>query len=590
MITKLHTISLFYFKLLLLTSFGVMVTCVLYAQDIEGIGSSLKKIKEAKPVKVTGGINAGSGFYGITGMPSRRAPFTWAVNGNLNISVYEKVNIPLSINYTDNGTAYSAENPLKKIVADIVNRTGISPKYKSITLHLGDRSMTFSKYTYAGLRFFGAGIEWAPKNGLIKYSGFYGRFNRRTVRDTINGVMIAPAYERMGWGSKLEFGKERHKYGIILFKAKDQTYDGDILTTTFGLTPQENLVFGMDTKHKFGKKISINFEYTASAYSLDARSNPFESSGNYNYFNNLGGMFTPGMSTIYNNAYNGSIQFTEKYYTLGLTYLWVDPTYKSLGAIAAKNDIQATTVNSTVTLFKGKVLLGGNVGTERNNLANNMALTMKRIIYAGNVTYNAFENFALTGTYSNFNHSTSPQMITKADSIKLVQINHNTSVAANYSFGKNNLKHAVMAAGTFQNVQDIKEIFNQQLMTPNEVTNYLGNYSLTINDIQLTSAVSMMYNKVDAAGIVVTSVGPSLNVSKKLLQKKLNLSFVSTYLANEEALAKFAVTNYKLGAQYKQGKHHALKAEIALVNKHITKGEGESFKEFLGKLSYDFNF
>ena len=441
---------------LLLMILGAIAPVCVYGQNIEGVSAELKKIKEAKPVKISGGINAGTGFYGIEGMPSRRAPFTWAINGNLNISVYEKINIPLSINYTDNGTAYSAENPLKKIIADIVNRTGISPKYKSITVHLGDRSLNFSKYTYAGLRFFGAGIEWAPKNGLIKYSGFYGRFNRRTLRDTINGVYIAPSYERMGWGSKLELGKERHKYGIILFKAKDDTYDGDILTTQYNLTPQENLVFGLDTKHKIGKKFDVNFEYTASAYSLDARSNPFESSGNYNYFNNLGGMFTPGMSTIYNNAYNGSVQFTEKYYTLGLTYLWVDPTYKSLGAIAAKNDIQATTVNSTVTLFNGKVLMGGNVGTERNNLANNMALTMKRLIYAGNVTYNAFENFALTGTYSNFNHSTSPQMITKADSIKLVQINHNTSVAANYSFGKNNFKHAVMAAGTFQNVQDIK--------------------------------------------------------------------------------------------------------------------------------------
>ena len=561
-----------------------------YSQDIEGVAGELKKIKEAKPLKISGGLNAGTGFYANAGMPSRRAPFTWAVNANVNFNFYDKINVPLSINYTDNGSTYSAENPVKKYIDDILNRTGISPKYRSVTLHLGDRSMNFSKYTYAGLRFYGAGIEWAPKNAIIKFSGFYGSFNRRTNLDTINGVYIAPSFERMGWGTKIEVGKENHKFGAIIFKAKDDTYDGDILITRYGIKPEENLVFGFDTKHKIGKKIDFNFEYTTSAYSSDSRSNPYETVGNYNYFNNLGKLFAPGMATIYNSAYNGSLQYKHQYFTVGYTYLWIDPTYKSLGAIAAKNDIQAHTINCNITLFKGKVILGGNGGLERNNLGNNMAVAMNRKIYAGNITWNAFTGFSVTGTYSNFNHSTSPTTINKADSIKLVQINHNMTGAVNYNWGKGDLKHVAMVNYSQQNVQDIKEIYNQQIMTPNDVANIMGNYNVTSSILNLTGGVSLMKNTVTAPTATITSFGPSLNVSKRLFDKKLNLMFSATYLDNAETTSKSETTNYKFGAQYKKGKHHSLKMETAFINKNIKLGDGKSFKEFIGKISYDFSF
>lgn len=562
----------------------------LYAQDVENVAKDLKKIADAKPVKVSGGFGATSAFYNMNGMPSRRAPFSWALNGNVNISIFSKISIPLSINYTDNGTSYSAKNPLKTILADLANKTGMSPKYKWVTLHLGDRSLNFSRYTYAGLRFFGAGVELAPTKSIVKFSGFYGRFNRRTLLDTINGIAVVPAYKRIGWGTKLELGKQKNKVGISIFKAQDDTYSGDELTEKYNLKPMSNLVFGIETKNQIAKKVDLDFEYTTSALTTDLRAPEALNSGDYTYFNNLGNIFTPNSSTIYNSTYAAGIQVKEKSTTVGLKYLWVDPTYASLGALAAKNDIEAYTLNSTTSIFKNKVTLGGSLGTERNNLENNMAQTMRRFIYALNGTWLIIPNLNFTYNYSNFNHSTAPTTITKADSVKLVQVSASNVGSLNYTFGKGNAKHTALISSTFQNVRDIRQLVNMQVSTPNDVTNYLANYSVNFNNIQLTCALSGNYNKVEAPNIFSESIGPSLSLTKKLIQKKLSITYVTSYLNNNDNGAKAATFATKLGGVYKPGKKHSFKLETALVNKNIKSGQGNSFTETLGKISYDFSF
>ena len=562
----------------------------LYAQDIENVAKDLKKITEAKPVKVSGGIGATTAFYSMHGMPSRRAPFSWALNGNVNISIFGKVSIPLSINYTDNGTSYSAKNPLKTILADLANKTGMSPKYKWVTVHLGDRSLNFSRYTYAGLRFFGAGIELAPTKSIIKFSGFYGRFNRRTLLDTINGIAVVPAYQRLGWGTKLELGKQNNKLGLSIFKAQDDTYSGDVLTEKYNLKPMSNLVFGIETKNKIAKKVDLDFEYTTSALTTDLRAPASLNSGDYTYFNNLGNIFTPNSSTIYNSTYAAGIQVKQKATTVGLKYLWVDPTYASLGALAAKNDIEAYTLNANTSIFKNKVTVGGSAGTERNNLGKNMALTMRRFIYAVNGTWLILPTLNLTLNYSNFNHSTAPTTITKADSVKLVQVSESKVGSLNYTFGKGNAKHTALISSTFQNVRDIRQLVNMQVSTPNDVTNYLANYSVNFNNVQLTCALSGIYNKVEAPGVFSESVGPSLSFTKKLVQKKLSLTYVTSYLNNNDNGAKATTLATKLGGVYKPGKKHSFKLETALVKKDIKSGQGNSFTELLGKVSYDFSF
>jgi len=580
---------------------GIFLVCFLfyfnaYNQDLSNIGGNVKKVIEAKPVDVKGGANVTTAFYAVEGIPSRRPPFAYALNGNLNFNFYGKINMPLSINYSDAGLAYNAKNPLKEMLTNLLNKTGVSPKYKWVTVHLGDRSMNFSKYSYAGLRFFGGGIELSPPKSLVKFAAFYGRFNRRTLGDTVNGIAALPAYQRNAWGFRTDFGKKNHKIGLILFKVEDDVFSNDILLTKYQLKPQENLVFAIDTKNKLGKYFDFNFEYTSSAYSSDisAGSSSLNPNSNFNYFNNIGDIYKPVTNSIYNHALNTGLNFKSTYINMGVSYLRVDPTYYSMGAIAAKNDVEAVTLNPGFNAFKGKLTVNGSIGKERNNLAKNMANTMTRNIY--NITGNVIiiKDLVFTGTYSNFNFSTVPTFYTVKDSVKMAQINDNKNATLSYSFGSTEYKQTAMVSGTFQNVREIRQTINlndDARTTTNNVTNYMSNYSITFNSLQLTVALTpMMYNLIEAPENKITSWGPALNLNKKLLDKKLTASLVVAFLKNQEPTADSETTTGKIGAQYKVSKNHSLKFETAVLNKKIKVGTGESFTEYLGKLSYDYNF
>src|SRR5688572_17336591 len=115
--------------------------------DLENVGKDLKSKLKKKPFNITGGVNASTMFYtGNTG--SGRDPFSYFLNGNVNLNIYG-VNIPVSFAFTNRGFSYNYSFPR------VPNRLSIHPKYKWITGHIGDVSMTFSPYTLQGLLFTG---------------------------------------------------------------------------------------------------------------------------------------------------------------------------------------------------------------------------------------------------------------------------------------------------------------------------------------------------------------------------------------------------------------------------------------------------
>lgn len=558
------------------------------AQDIEKAMADVKNLKNIKPIKITGGFNASGVGYGVRGIASRRAPFAYSLNANATVTLFGQISVPFAINYTNNGVTKSGD-PLAVLYA-ILNRTGASPKYKWVTLHIGDRALDFSKYSYSGVRWFGAGIELAPENSILKLALFYGRFNQRTNGDTINNIPITPAYMRLGWGTKLEIGKAKHNVSLIVFHAEDEFFPGDIINTRFGISPKENLVIGLKTKNQITKKLDLMAEYTSSALTLDKRNLQFEQTGGYNYFNNFGKLFTPLNSTTFNNAYNVAANYKEKYWSAGVNYLRVDPTYASLGVLTAKNDIEAYTFNATTSLFQNKVMIAGTFGTERNNLENNLAQTMRRYIGSLNVTYSILKNLSLNLSYTNFNHSTAPSVITKQDSVKLVQVNQSRGGTLNYSWGETDFKHSAMLMATWQESNDIRDYINYQILQTNKVASYNSSYTLSNNLWQAQGTFAILYNQIEAPNVKTVSIGPSISANKKLFEKKLNLIYTVAFLNNNDIGAKSTTLINKIAATYKVDKHHAIKAETSLINRATIEGKGQTFTEYQGKIAYDFVF
>ena len=113
--------------------FYILFLCVyvglVHAQNLDKIGKK-------DMVKVGGGLNYSSVFYNADGIPNRRQPFTWFLNGNINVSVLD-VSLPFTFNYSNNQVAYTQP----------FNIQSFNPTYKWIKGYAGITSMNFSQYT-----------------------------------------------------------------------------------------------------------------------------------------------------------------------------------------------------------------------------------------------------------------------------------------------------------------------------------------------------------------------------------------------------------------------------------------------------------
>jgi len=586
-----------FFKRLLINVFFAHILVLAVAQDnntaADLIPAKFAGVLNEKPLGISGGFNSAFGFYNVRGIESRREPFVYSLNANLNFKIYGLVDMSFGINYNSRNQLETSDprEYLKGMLDGILKKTGFSPKYKSVTLHIGDRSMNFSQYTYSGLRFYGQGIEYKPKNSLVGFSAFRGSLQRKQIPDTLLQSPVVPTYERMGAGVKVQIGNNKNNVDLIMFKAKDDVNSLPFLSPAYNVKPQENLVLGFETKHKIGKRIDFQFEYVSSAYTADLRAPGRESIADYTYYNNLGRLFKPLLSTRYNKALNTGIKYKAEKYGAGFSYKRVDPTFVTLGSSSAKNDFEALTADGNLALYQGKIMLMANAGAEQNNLANLQSLTMLRLIGGINASYTVTKDLTLSGNYANFNHSTEPSIINYADSIRMVQTNTNSGVNASYVFGKDNYKHNISANAIWQNTQDVQELSDIKTTTTNDVSNYLLAYNVNIKSLEVNGGLNYMYSLVKSPENLITANGPAITISKKLLEKKITVNFSTAYLSNTTDEVNLGNTLvYKLGGNYKPNPKHNVRADISLLDKKDKVNTDKSFIETQIKLAYSYTF
>ena len=188
--------NIFYFLLL--------IPIISFSQTLD-----YETITNSKPIKVSGSLSTNNVYYN-SNINNSREPFTYYLQGGLNVNIYS-FSIPITFSYSNQGEKLGYKLPFN------FNRLSIHPKYKWITGHIGNVSMTFSPYTLSGHQFTGGGIDLAPQ-GPIKISAMSGRLLKATADD--GDPKTLPAYERMGYGLKTSYEREKYKLGVIGFYAK----------------------------------------------------------------------------------------------------------------------------------------------------------------------------------------------------------------------------------------------------------------------------------------------------------------------------------------------------------------------------------
>ncbi|MCV9926828.1 hypothetical protein OIU83_04165 [Flavobacterium sp. LS1R49] len=499
-----------FFTILLTGTFG-------YSQNF-----NVEEVAKSKLVNVTGGASANAVMYSGN---AARDPFTYFLNGNININIANLYNLPFSFSYTSQKFGYN--KPV------LMNRLSIHPSYKWITAHIGDVSMNFSPYTLSGHQFTGFGIDLTPQ-GKFKVSAMYGRLVRSSEYDIINTELV-PTYKRYGYGFKTQYQLEKVNLGLTFFKAKDQMSSLSIpIPFELGVTPQENAAISFETSFKLFQKLQVVTEFANSSITEDSR---VTSSTKARSVSSL--FLNSNTTTTSYNAFKGQLVYPAGKGTLGLGYECIDPNYRTFGGYYFNNDLENITVNASQTLYKDKLSLNLNLGLQKDNLDKQKQSQMKRLVSAITADYRANDKLNLNFNYSNFQSYTNSRnqfdYINQTseyqylDTLNFRQVNQNAAITINYLLKNDKkVKQAINANFSLQdavNQQEGKTIAGGATTFYNSGLSYILGFPE--RSLNLTASLNSTVGKMDTGKNLI--IGPTIGATKLFFERKVNTSFSTSY-------------------------------------------------------------
>jgi hypothetical protein len=557
-ITRSHTTVVIAVCLLLSTS--------LSAQDVE-------QVIKAKPVTISGGVTANTTFYNAQGIANRRDPFYWLFNANLNLNLFGIIQAPFALTLTQQDKRFSQPQPF--------NRFGISPRYKAITTHFGYRAMNFSEYTLAGVMFLGAGVEVNPSNSFIRVSAMYGRLTKAVERSAQEGLVFAkPTFRRMGYGLKVGLGRKKHTVDLIFFKAKDDINSID-LTPEVDVTPEENLVGAIHTRHQFGERINAEFEYAYSLYTRDTRAEK-PVNDTYTAANNLFGLYNPNMSSEFNKAITAMVNYNGNGYQANLKVRQVDPGYRSLGAAFLNNGLKDITGGAAWSMFAQRLNISTNAGVQQTT--NEEAVV--RVIYAINVNYLASKKFTINSSYSNFSTTTRQTQIRadlRTDTLQYFQVTRSGNVSLNYRMGTEQNPNSLMLSANIQDATDSRN---------NSSTFYSFTFGDQIKVAQVWNvSVAASMNKNTSAQFNNVSAGPIFGINRSFLKNQLRSSASVTFLRSfQNATLLSNTANAMITNSIRLARKHSIALNCYYLKTAEYGERGRHFSEVRGMVNYGYTF
>jgi hypothetical protein len=534
----------------------------------------LSQLKGQKPFSLDGSIAATTNFYTISGKESTRDPFSYVLTGNVNVSVYN-VQLPFSFIYSNNNFNY----------AQPFNRFGVSPEYKWIKLHLGHRNVSFSPLTLGGHSFLGAGAELNP--GIFRFGAVYGRFNQKTIPNTVNPLDTLQTPTRNGYSVKMGIGSPSNYFDLIFLKIADDSSSFDNLQFAPKI-PQSNSVVGAHMKFTLFKFVTWETEGAISLLTKDLLSQtPFETDNAL--LESAIGFFQLNASSEYSTALTSSLNYSKKMFALGLQYRRIDPNYQSFGAYYFNTDIENITLNTKFRLFKNKLSINGNIGLQNDNLNNNKAARSTRVISMANVNYSTGKAFSINGSFSNYSIDQQPGRLPLNDTIKLYQNNRNITLTPMLSFNNRKTQQMIQLNLVLMDLTD----FNIHTSANSEVNSRMGMLNYFLNHVN--SGINLMagisYTSMASAYSNQTLYGVNANAGKSFLKGKMNtnigLALNRSLLDNSEGWMNTATAMIT----YKPHSKHLFKLNFNyLQNLYPENSTSRSFNETKIIFSYVYKF
>lgn len=565
---------------------NVCLCCLFILLSYTSFGQDLDKAKDKAKKEKIDWLNGGlqTNIIASNGNTlANRLPLAWNINGNLNMRFSNHFELPVLLNISNLNQDLQVPNT--------PTRVSISPKYKAITAHIGDLNLTYSPYTLNGHQFVGGGISIAPEKSRLSVRAMGGKMQRAVDYDSVNSNNIA-AFERWGYGGKLQYMADDYHIGLNVFTATDREQSLLVPTDFIGIRPQQNLVTSLEGSLRPFKGLEVRAEYALSALTSDTRdtSQTMEQSHILNTF------FTGNNTTGYFNAQKMEINYNAGRNRIGLSYEKIDPEYRTLGTYFFTNDLENITMSLGRSLFNNKLSFYGRGGIQRDNIDNYKPEQNNRIVGSVNLNYNPSTKVQISTSYSNFTTimrvQSQFQFINQAnqfqslDTFNFSQVSQNLNVASMYKLSQKDSSMQYLNINF--SLQDISaKQFGQELV---ESANVFYNLSLShiFQQMRLRFDVITSYYATSnqMGGIEFFTHGPSIAFNKSLAKEKISLQTSANYnISTSQDVIDMdqAVLNLRFGINYKLNNKNSFIASIQ--NQTI-----DGIHSQLGNICYSFIF
>lgn len=548
---------------------------------------------KGKLFKLNGGINASMLYNYSSGNSFGGTPFTYVVGGNLNLYV-KGINIPLDFTYSNAQVSVKFQ-PIP------FNKIAIHPRYKSFTFHAGTIAMTFTPYTLNGFQFNGAGIDYAP--GKFKLSVLGGKFLKGSG-DYIQNPDAPPTYSRTGMGIAGSYQFDKIYVGANIFYATDDTSSAKHIPVEQGVKPKQNLVASFVSNGELkGFKYSVEF-----ANSL--MTNDLTSPLLYKDNTAFSGLLNRNGTTGSKQAQNIRLSRSIKTVNLGMSYEKVDFNYETLGSLYTTNGFENTSLTFHMPLFKGKLDLSSQLGIQHMLVNKEDTATSQKsnsLLTNININYTPTQKLSFNGSYSNTKGVTDFRNLNNIanqnnlvpyylDSLRLVQLNTNMSVNANYQLLSTPAENRALSASYSYQKGDQRQ----------------GDYFLDLQGTAFQNVTVSLFTAYPKTGVKwnmnlnysdvkqgpdsnnTKAVGVNFSFGKKIFNKRVMLMVGSGFNTTKTVAdgLRANVVNFKATASYTLHKKHVFNLN-AIVQNNARRGISTPMKSTstgMFSLTYNYSF
>jgi len=564
--------------LFILSFMAVCTVATAQSVDVDG----LMNIKERKAFKLSGGVSAGSTYYQASEMFGRQS-LTYQLNGNLNIALYDLINIPLSFSLNNYGSQYTYPS--------LPNRLSLYPSYKWIKAYIGDVSMSFSPYTLGGHMFTGGGVDLTPGKWNVMAMG--GRLLRRTDFNPENPG-VPPTYDRWGAGAKVRYNGGKFFAGTSFFTAKDQANDIFFAADSMGIFPKSNMAASIEGGVSITPNLRLSAEYALSVLSRDIRPVISADDGN--------DIIEGKMEVNYYSAVKASLDYTFMKNTIGVGYERIDPQYATLGAYYFNNDFENVTLNYARPLLAGKANIALNGGLQRDDLDGSKESRNVRWVGSANFTYAPGErvNMALSASTfqghrlikSQFDYINQTTPYDNLDTLNFTQISQNVDFNLNWT-----VRSSEIATQNITFFASYQEAADKQggYVLPGNLSRFLNAstiYSMDLTPINTVFNLGFNVSNNYSNRSNFLTLGPILAMNVKMFKKTLMTGLSLSFNRSMEKSVPVAdVFNCRWNANIRFFKRHSVQASAMYQQqKRTIQGAVKETYSLTAQLGYTCSF